>query len=656
MAASPYALSSYAQNMPLPPGMDPNDPNNIDPYTGLPVQQSMAQQGGGPQPGGGAYPNAPSPYTPNLPNGSDPSNLPSGDPNVLQRNAISTTLGEGNNLIGAAGQQQGVYGNRETAGYDQFQKQYAPIWNGGGGYTPGEQSGILQSGGPTGTDALQYEASQGLNNDFLSPADQKNMVGDPYRAQRTSQADTAKLTAGSADEATKQRNINTGGAADLAGDVSTMAAGYKAAIDPAQLGVSAGYGQGQAAALGQGQASTSAALANPDLNVTDQYKQQAGMTDQEVANTAALGAEAAGAGYAADEDALQQAAEASGETNPLAVAAMRDTLQREKGAAVTDATVKAQLEARGQQRAAAQGVQTTELGAGQYKTGAELNTAQQLMQAQIASGQAQENTRLGAAQDISGRQMTAAGDVGLAAIGTGEFGQGQAAGTEANIAARQSQEGEYSQTQDVGTAAQGEADAQARQAQLALNNQQTKQYNQATQFGQSYATNQALSNRYSSIANQHQQQQAEGRTAAGQQEQYQGSQANAAGTRQENAYNTQTAGVGAETGAYATDKQNSANNSFFGSNGLFGGMVKAGMSGAASVAASPYGSFAEGTILDRPTHLQMADGSDAIAGEAGTEAIVPLNDPYFEPMMRKVQQARMALKRQSTPYLHERAA
>lgn len=649
MAAAPYAqMNPYL----MPPGMDPNqDPYaEIDPRTGLPVASATAPGGGGPQSataGGGAYPGSSSPYVPSLPNGRDPSNLPSGDPNALSRFAISNTLGEGNNLIGSAGAQQDLYGNRETAGYNQVQDLYNPIWNGGGGYTSDEQKGILQSGGPVGTDALSYEASQGLNNDFLSPADQASITGDPYRANRTSQADTAKLTSGSDAEATRQRAIATSGAADLSGDVADMAKGYSDAIDPSKLSVSSDYTQGQQAALGQGEASTSAALANPDLDVTDQYKTEAGMTDQEVADTAALGARAAGAGYQSDIDSLQQSAEASGETNPLAVAAMRDQLQRESGAAVTDATVQAQLAARGQQRAAATGVQQTELGAGQYKTGAELNTAQQLMQAQISSGQAQENTRLGANQDISGRLMTAAGDVGLAAIGTGEFGQGQAAGTESNIAARQQQEGEYGQSQDVATTAQGEADLQARQNELALNNQQTKQYNQATKFGQSYATNQALSNRYSTIANQYQQQQAEGRAAAAGQEQYQGSQANSAGQRQLGAYGTQTQGVDASTAAYAGSKNTQSANGFFGANGLFGTMVKAGAQAAAGAG------YAKGTILDEPTHLTMADGSDAIAGEAGTEAILPLTDPNYEPMMAKIRQARAALKRQHSPYLHD---
>ncbi len=703
--ANPYNQQGQDPNN---PGGDPGNPGGPGGPGGLPAPPSLP----GSFPGGGTA------YNPSLPNGSDPSNLPSGDPNVIQRFAISNTLGAGNNLINSNTNQQNLYGGREDQGYQQFNNLYNPIWQGGGGYTGDQQTGILQSGGPAGTDALTSEATDPnlQSQNYLTAGEQSQMRGNPYAAHDTAVGDIANLYSGSQNDATAQRSVVGQGQVALGGAVDKMAQGYSDAIDPSKLSASNDYfnsqkgaintgdtgmtgdiaqgtgemggaidtgtgqmesslaagGKGLTGAIDTGSTDMSSAIANPDLNVTGQYKQQAGMTDQEVANTAALGARAAGAGYESDIDAANTAAMASGQVNPMAMAALRDQLQREKGAAVTDATVQAQLNARGAQRAAATGVQQTELGAGQYKTGQEMSRAQTLLQSKLgstlaeqqaqlgvasgqqgaklsvaqqqeqarlnkeqslmtsrlASSQAQENTRLGANQDISGRQMTAAGDTGLARIGTEEFGAGQGASTEANIAARNAQVGEYGTSLDVGSAQTAEQQDTARLTQEDLNRQATTGTNQANQFNRSFGVNQTLSNRYSQVANQYQQQQQEGRSAAAGDLQYQGSQANSAGQRALGAYGTETAGVTEGAGAYAGSKNTQSSNGFFGSNGLFGQLVKG-----TSTAAAGAG-YAKGGIVTEPTHLSMSDGSEAIMGEAGPEAIVPLNNP--EPMIEQL--------------------
>lgn len=591
------------------------------------------------------YPGIPAPYDPTrVGNQSDPgngdfSNLPSGDPNVLQTMAISNTLGQGQDLIGGDTAQQGYYGGLEQQGYQNFENLYNPIWQGGGGYTPGQTSGILGAGGSTGTNALGFEASGATNSqNFLTPGEQSSIVGDPMAALRAAQGYGTGLNKTASTAAGNENQANTTGAAGLAKDVSTMAAGYGAAINPAQLSESQGYVAGQEGALGQGAAAESTALGNPALNPTGQYLKEANMTDQQVQQTANLGAEAAGAGYQADEDSIRASAAASGTVNPLAVAAMQNQLRQQSGAAVTDATVAAQLNAQAAQRQAATGIQQTQLNAGQFNTGAALNTAEAQQGAELSSGQAQESTRLGAAQDLSGREMTAAGDVGLAAIGTGEYGQSQAEQTQQAIANQGLAEGEFVAGQGVATTAAGEQAQEQAQNEIAQNRQATQMTNQQNQFNNSLALNNTMSNRYTTVANQYQQQQAEGRAAASGNMQYQGGQANQAGNRADTAYGTETGGLTSGTASYNQNKQTQANQSFFGSQGLFGPLAKAGGQAAAGAG------FARGTILTEPTHLTMSDGSDAIAGEAGPEAILPLTDPNFGPMMAKIRRVRAQMK------------
>jgi hypothetical protein len=601
------------------------------------------------------YPTSGSPYDPTrVGNTSDPgngdfSNLPSGDPNVLQTMAISNTLGQGQQLIGGDTSQENYYGGLEQQGYQNFTNLYNPIWQGGGGYTPGETSGILQAGGTTGTNALQFEASGATNaQNFLTPGEQSSIVGDPMMAYRTAQGYGTGIDQTLSESANAENAPLASGAATLTGDVSTMAQGYGNAIDPSQLSASQGYFNSQGAALGQGAAATSSALANPALNPTSTYLQQASMSDQQVQQAAEEGATAAGAGYQSDIDSLKASAAASGTVNPLAVASMENQLRQQQGAAVVDASVNAQLQAEAAQRQAATGIQQTQLNAGQYQTSAELTAAQQQEQQQLGASQEQEATRLGAAQNLSGEEMTAAGNVGLAAIGAGEFGQGQAEQTQQAIAGQELAGGEFVAGQGVATAQAGEQAQEAAQNEIAQNRQQTQEYNQNQQFQNSMALNNTMSNRYTNVANQYQQQQAEGRQAATGNMQYQGSQANAAGTRANTAYGTETSGLGSQTASYNQNKTTQQNNSFFGSNGLFGKLT-----GNANNVANAASGWAKGGILSEPTHLTMSDGSDAIAGEApdsrfpsghAPEAILPLTDPNYEPMMEKIRRVRAQIK------------
>lgn len=152
------------------------------------------------------------------------------------------------------------------------------------------------------------------------------------------------------------------------------------------------------------------AYSNEALGTTDEYGRQAGMTDQEVADTASMGGQAVGAQTRAAIQDLDRAAAAQGNSDPLAVAAMRSQMNDQGLVNNADATVHAQLAARAQQRQAAQGVEGTRLGAQQYQTAAELASLQDV-----------EHTRLGAQQYRTGAAMSGINDIEQTRLGAQQY-------------------------------------------------------------------------------------------------------------------------------------------------------------------------------------------------------------------------------------------
>ena len=186
------------------------------------------------------------------------------------------------------------------------------------------------------------------------------------------------------------------------------------------------------------------AFSNPDLGITSEYGRQAGMTDQEVADTAAIGGQAVGSQTRAAIQDLNRQAAAQGNSSPLAVAAMRNQMLDTQAVNTADATVQAQLAARQQQREAATGVEQTRLGAQQYATSAELAGLQNIENTRLGAQQFRtgaemqglqniENTRLGAQQYQTAAQMGAEQNVENTRLGAQQFQTGAQLGAMQNV-------------------------------------------------------------------------------------------------------------------------------------------------------------------------------------------------------------------------------
>jgi hypothetical protein len=589
-------------------GQDPYDPYDNPADSGMAVQSATPSSTSAAPPEGfnpadpTAFPVSPSSLSTTSRGGASDSYLPSSNPNSLLQYGMGNAIAQGQNLENQFGGQQQLYGNQEEQNYQAANDLYNPA-----------NSPIL---GDTAAGGLPTEAenqnlgftAQDASQNFLTPGQQAAITGNPNAPLTTANAlnyDTDVAIGGANQTA---QNINTAGAQTLSGDVNNMAQGYGGAINTAE--------NLEGGALQQGGTALGAATSNPGLAVSNQYLQQAGMTDAQVAETAALGAEASGAGYQTEEDQLAQAAAASGETNPMAVTAMQNQLRQESGAAQSDAAVQAQLQAQTAQRTAAQNVQSTQLGAAQYQTGAELTAAQE-----------QEQAGIGIGQNISGEQLTAAGDVGLANIGTGEYEQGSSEAANTQNLNAQVNQGQYQTGQITNTQANAENLASTRAAELGTNQQATNEFNEQQGFNQNMALNQAVSNRYGTLA-----QGQAGLTAQ------QGGQANTAGNQELGAVANENSAYAnmADTYAGSMNTQNAQAPLNQLESGLAMGL------GSAVAGAAGGGFSARGSFITKPVQFTTRDGSRGIAGEAGPEAIVPLNNP--EPMIHKIRQVRAKMQ------------
>jgi hypothetical protein len=275
------------------------------------------------------------------------------------------------------------------------------------------------------------------------------------------------------------------------------------------------------------------------------------MTDQEVADTAAMAGEAAGAGTRANIQDLERNAAASGNSDALAVAAMRSQYMDQGAVNQADAVANAQLAARAQQRQAATGVEQTRLGANQYQAGATIGAGEAMGNLATGATTQEEAMRMAGAQDVSNRQLGIAqtlGTVGQQNANTiGNEGITQAQ----NLQQGGLQAGEFSQGAAANYASAGDAAAAARAAAIAANRQTTAQNNQGNQFNRGYQVNSQLSNLYGQtgaarIAGQNNQQ----NFWAGQQN-YQGGQKQAANTNLLNTQQLQQQGTNQATAGNA---------------------------------------------------------------------------------------------------------
>lgn len=507
------------------------------------------------------------------------------------------------------------YGNLGSGYGNLTNDLYSDIWNGGGGYSQDQMNNVLQSQG------LQDINNQAGDNQ-LNTGEKTAILGDPYAAFNMFGGQAKALGQQATDNGTNLTQLATAGQNQGNQVVNQATSDYRNAVDPSKLSLSSSYAPSIQSALGLGASSINKAQNDPGLNVTDDYLRQAGMTDQQVQQTADAAARTVGAQFGATKDQLLQNAQASGTSTPLGIASAMGALDRSSAAGQSDAQTKARLDAQAAQRQAATGIQQTQLNAGQYRAGLGSQNALALQNAGIAANTTGEQLRLGAQQNLTQDQMNAAQQTGALGLNNSQYNTnaGLNAATQAGNWGQQT--GQYNATNAANLMSQAEQNSSTRNQQVAGNRQSTNQYNQGMEFN----TNQALSSRYQQGYAPYLANQTEGRQAAQGQEQYYGGQQNQQNQFRLGGAQTYNQGELGAANGYAGWGQNETNNggvagAFHNVTGLLGAVSGASNSGANVYRASQ--GHAHGGLIN---HHQMIE----VGEHNRPEAILPL-DPHTPP-------------------------
>lgn len=347
--------------------------------------------------------------------------------------------------------------------------------------------------------ALQLTPDQ-LSSNYLTGDETNSILGDPNQVRASDprqQLDAVtRDSSGFINGALQDQRNGTSNA------YSGMVNNTRAAIDPSKLGLSSNYTNSQNAALSGGASGVRVAAYNPDLQVSNDYKNnyQFGPQDQE---QMALDAERSiGAATRSKQEDVARAAAASGGVAPLALAAGYNRLQQQGDINSEDAAIDARVKAKQLGLDVTQGRENTlQAAAGrnaQLQTGAE----QGLMSTNLSASQAQENARIAAQQYLTGTQLGNETNLGQTGIGIQQqYGQ-QNVAAQQDIANRAAQVNEYEGTLGTGAAEYIDTNTANRALTAATNRQGVNQANQASQYQRGTYADTANAQRYSQVANQ----------------------------------------------------------------------------------------------------------------------------------------------------------
>lgn len=504
---------------------------------------------------------------------------------------------------------------------------YSDIWNGGGGYTPEQLSGVK---GQEGLDEVKGE----LGDNQLYDWEKSQISSDPYKAFGLFQGQAPALTDLAAKTSEAGVNaVNTG--RDVSGrTLDQMRGDFDGAIDPTKLSLSEGYKPGIDSSLARGRKGVTSAQTDPGLDTTAEYERQAGMTDQEVADMAERAAQDVGARYGSDRDTVLQQALASGQGTPEATAASLAALNRQGAADRGDAITRARLEARAAQRDAAGNVQNTKLNAGQYRAGLRSSNELALQNSDIAANTTAEQMRLAAEQGISGAKLKAAGDVSNAALNTNNTMTALAKDAALQGGQTQLGTGMYNANMATGLVGAAEQAGSDRAKALATNRQGVNQSNQGVKLGvNNLESSRAVTGAAPWLANQQ-----EGRAAATNARDFNAGQANTANQQGLQAWQIGNQGNQAAANGYAGWGSSAGGQGFgdvFGDafGGAFGQLLGSG--GSSAIKAIKPGGFASGGVIDHNHLIEVGEGDRP-------EAILPLTPAT--PPNRRNQWERMGAK------------
>ncbi len=403
------------------------------------------------------------------------------DIDIAAANDRNWALGTGgaiqNNLQNYTNYQQGRASNYE----DLSNSAYAPIANGYGGYSDAEKSAILNNGY---LQNLQLGADQAQSN-YLTPEEQAGMAGNPWAPIDQLSADEQGMDR----ERTQQNQFiydAMGGqdsqvrnALDDTGNRLRGAVGDQAQDERATLG---GYANNVRGALDYGEDYTRSYLDRDRLGLSDRYQQNYDVNEADMQGIRNKAGRTVQSQEQMDEDNLNRAANAQGNTSPMALATMRDRMRQTGAVNSANAMSNAQI-------AAKQLSLTTEQNRENTRLGAEQNYANLGSGTELALG----GRRVGAENTLGQAALGVANDIGTAARGAEQYLGNQRQQAEQYLGgsrlSNQQQVANRNQSADIfktgtnlGAFQTADQQAAARAGVIAGNRQATNLSNQNTQY------------------------------------------------------------------------------------------------------------------------------------------------------------------------------
>jgi hypothetical protein len=218
--------------------------------------------------------------------------------------------------------------------------------------------------------------------------------------------------------------------------------GYGQAINPSNLRVDAGFLPAVEGAYQQHAGAMDAATGSSKLNL-NLSPQDYLMSNQELQDTVNQAGQSVQNARQSQMDAYTRAAQASGNADPMALAALATQTQNQGNEAAANAQTNAYLAAKGQQRGLAMNYAGANLAAGQTQAGMQVGAQENQMSQQLGEANAYEQMRLGAEQGLTADQMAAIQPQTGSQMGAAQYLSGAQLGSAQYLGSAGQTAGEY---------------------------------------------------------------------------------------------------------------------------------------------------------------------------------------------------------------------
>lgn len=439
--------------------------------------------------GGGAPPYTPGEYNPasvyNITNTGDPGTQATQD-----------------RLYEAAwGNQANTYNAGQQQYYNNLEGQYSAAANTEGanignvpGYTSGEMQNILQ------TPQLQAGETTAAEYAGLAPTDQQaqGMAGNPNSFYNW--YNPSAITGPLDSYAGGETNALTNASQQLGSANATQQNADAAALNPASLTVSPDFLKSVEGAYNGAASNIYGDVNSPNLKLNINPSDYL-MGPKEMQDIQTQAGNAVQTQVQSQNEAYARAAAASGNSDPLAVAALKQQNAAQGDEAAANAETQAYLGALNEQRGLSMNLAQGQLGAGQTQAQLQVGAGENLLGQQLGEANTYEAMNLGANQTYAGMQLNTAQQQEANAAAAAEYEGSTGIGMMQNQAQQGTAAQEYLQStggqiaQNVNTANTAAA-TQAYQTQL-----QNQMYQQQNTFNQNTAVTQNQQQAYQAAAN-----------------------------------------------------------------------------------------------------------------------------------------------------------